>query len=262
MSTERSQDQAWDMVVTFFQAKRLFEEQYRTYETQVHELSLSWGVHRSELSLEADEVSRLLDLSSLNVLVSEYLCSLREISNEIHSGAGSRELFDYYVTNIFHEISILKEEHHEVKQYGPEDQAPQEGEEYNLILEEVHEYFPKRIHRCYKLFQKAQGRLLELLPDFRENKVFVRSLYVMGHEVLASAYDGNLVEFYGRMYTGGIVEGLVEVARSFFSGGFHDLAVEALSRANEQVEAGLLPDGCRDGVAAKVAEMEKLLASA
>ena len=262
MQKKRTCDQAWDMVVTFFQAKRLFQEQYQHYETQVLALAADRGVDRGELTLEAVEVSRLLDTGSLSILCSKHLKSLKQISHEVHQEEQSRELFDYYVATIFHEISILKEEHQEIEQYGPEDRSPQEGEDYNLILAEVHEYFPKRVHRCHKLFQEAQKRLMELLDRHRLNKVFVRSLYLMGEEVLATAYDGTLADFYEQMYDGGIVEGFLEVARSFFSGGFHELAAEALGRANEQVEAGLLPEAYRDGVVAKVAEMERLLASA
>lgn len=262
MPKDKLGERLWDVVAEFFTAKRLFAEQYQQYEVTVLAVAKEQGLDRKDLRLTAKAVSKLLDFKKLDHLCEDHLFALKELSHQLFRQPGETDMFDRYVSNIFHEISILKEEHYEVKKYGLAFKKAKEGDEYNQIMDEVHEYFPKRIHRAYNLFQKAQRRICELLPEFRSSRVFIRSLYLFGREALEGAYDGTLEEFYSHLYPGGVAEGYLEVARSFFASGFQDLAEQALSRAHQQVEAGRVSPDQREGLAGKAQELERLLAGA
>ena len=236
MRREQPEDRAWDLVTAFYETRRLFLVQYEAYESTVLGLAAERGVDRSQLQLPALEVSQLLDFDKLDHMYHRHLVPLRELSAEVFRDGGQADLFDIYVVDIFHEISILREEHVEVTAYGVQRADVDRGDEEALsrgvlqVLSEVHEYFPKRLHRVHKLFEKAEQRLRTLVGRFADNQVFVRSLYLFSADVLP---EGELEAFYRSVYPGGMAEGLVVAARSFRDGGFADLAAEALGRARE-----------------------------
>lgn len=230
-------DRVWDLVTAFFEARRLFLGQYEAYESTVLGLASARGVDRSELRLPAREVSKLLDFERLDLLHERRLTPLIELSREVLYNAGTH-VFHRLVVDIFHEIAILREEHVEVVEYGEQDADDEDESEREVrqVLAEVHEYFPKRMHRVHKLFSKAQGRLESLVGKYADNKVFVRSLCLFGATTWPD--PGERETFYRCVYPGGIAEGMLAACDSFAAGGFDELAAGALRQATEQLDAG------------------------
>jgi hypothetical protein len=227
----------WDLISHFFEAQRQFRETYDTYETKVLQYAEERGVDRRFLRLSAEEVSGLLDFRKLENLRNGELQILKTISHKIFRSEDSTDPFDRYISQIFHELSILKEEQYKVSTFAPEYMKSEEKAEYESILDEVHEAFPRQVHGIYDLFQKAQGRLEELLPDFAREwrsprgKVAVRSIYLFGDDAFRGFYPNTIEDVYEIIYQGGPMEGYLTVAKSFLDSGFRAHAIEALEKA-------------------------------
>ncbi len=220
------ENRAWDLVTAFFRAKRLFEVQYEAYEATVKDIARRQGVDRGALQLPAREVAALLDFEQLGDLHDRCVAPLRELSRQVLREVATTDLLDRYVADIYHEISILREEHYEVVAHGARE--PGELEDLKQVLDEVHEYFPKRLHRVHHLFAQAERRLAALVARFGRNTVFVRSMFLLGAEALGSVEVQAWL--YGHVYAGGAAEGDLVAARSFLAGGFLDLARTAVER--------------------------------
>ncbi|HVY63038.1 MAG TPA: hypothetical protein VHF22_15380 [Planctomycetota bacterium] len=227
----------WDLISHFFEAQRQFRETYDTYETKVLQYAEERGVDRRFLRLSAEEVSGLLDFRKLEALRNGELQVLKTISHKIFRSEDATDPFDRYVSQVFHELSILKEEQYKVSTFAPEYMKRAEKAEYESILDEVHEAFPRQVHGIYDLFQKAQARLEELLPNFAREwrsprgRVTVRSIYLFGDDAFRGFYPNTIEDVYEIVYQGGAMEGYLTVAKSFLESGFRAHAVEALEKA-------------------------------
>jgi len=223
-----------EIIAAFFAAKKSFEAQYENYERMVEEYAQKLMVDRQELHLDSKEVAGLLDFKAVEELRNKHLRQLKDLAHEMFREDDTTDIFDKYVSDIYHETSILKEEHYSVLVYASayEEGAATDLTERDKILEEVHEFLPRKLHQIANLFEKAQARLEEILPQYGEERVFVRSLYLFGAELLQGIYKGGLEEFYGKVYpSGGPVEGYLTVARSFYESGFQEQAGAALRKA-------------------------------
>jgi hypothetical protein len=224
----------WDLITHFFEAQRQFRETYDTYETKVLQYAEERGVDRRFLRLSAEEVSGLLDFRKLEHLRNEELEALKTVSHNIFRNEDSTDPFDRYISQIFHELSILKEEQYKVSTFAPEYRKREEKAEYESILDEVHEAFPRQVHGIYDLFQKAQGRLEELMPHFArgsKGKITIRSVYLFGDETFRGFYPNGIEDVYRIIYPGGALEGYTDVAKSFMESGFREYGIEALEKA-------------------------------
>lgn len=225
-------DKLWDLVEFFFETKVAFLVVYNKYETEVLKHAKEKRVDRKILRLDREEVSKLIDLSKLVKLRNDYLLPLKELSHQMFRRSDSTDPFDRWVNSIFHEISILKEEHYRVKKIAAEYEVVNERDESLLILDEVHEAFPRITNHVYNLFEKATQRLEKLLPNFNKFKVLIRSVNLHGEQILSQVYDKGLESFYEKMYPQfGAFDGYVTVAQSFVDSGFLQQAREALSKA-------------------------------
>jgi hypothetical protein len=247
----------WDLVAHFFDAQRQFRETYDTYETKVLQYAEERGVDRRFLRLSAEEVAGLLDFKKLENLRNGELGELKNVSHNIFRNEDSTDPFDRYIAQIFHELSILKEEQYKVSTFAPEYRKREEKAEYESILDEVHEAFPRQVHGIYDLFQKAQARLEELLPHFaRDSKgekarVMIRSLYLFGDDTFRGFYPNTIEDVYEIIYPGGALEGFLVVAHSFLDSGFREYAIEALEKALRAAPPDV-GDGDGDGEAAEL----------
>ncbi len=250
----------FDVVEKFFRAKRLFLKQFEGYERKVLAYAAERQVERQHLKLTSEEVATLLDFKELEELRDRVLFGLKELAHSLFRRAGATDPFDRYVSDIFHEISILKEEHYTVRTYGPQFESSSDTEESLIILEEVHEYFPRRVHHIRRLFEKAEGRLLEVLPEFRENGILVRSLALYGEDLLVGAYEGGLSGVYAAMYPhGGAAAGYLDAARRFHEGGFDSLAGDMLGRAEGELRDGTVGKRARESAEREVSRLRQAL---
>jgi hypothetical protein len=255
----------WQTVTTFCAARSRFNEQREHYENLVKDFARKQSVDRRQLHLDTREVASLLDFKSIEEIRDTYLHRLKSLTHAMFRRHDSTDLLDKYVSDIYHEISILKEEHYTVLTYAPAYEEGMQGDlsERDKILKEVHEFFPRKMEQIENLFQKAQSRLEELLPQFGKERVFVRSLYMFGEEATKGVYKGGLAEFYGKVYpVGGAAEGYLTVARSFQESGFPEQAVKALAAARSALKASALPDAKKKKLREEIKQLEKLTSEA
>ena len=243
----------WDLIDAFYNARALFMDIYEAYEDGVLQHAKERGIDREELRLDAKGISALLDMKTLSDLRDNHLLPLKEISHDLFRSDDATDLFDRYVHDAFHEISILKEEHLKVYSFAPENAHLEEEEEYQAIMDEVHQLFPHKVHHVHALFGKAKGRLEQILPAFGEDRVLVRSLFLFGDELLGNVYEGGLAGFYKYLYPEhGAVEGYCRVGKSFLASGFLEKAREAFE---ECIAAGEKSEP-------KTAEIEQIIKDA
>jgi hypothetical protein len=255
----------WEVVTAFFRSKKSFNEQREKYERMVTNYARKKSVDRRELHLGTREVAGLLDFEPIEQLRNHYMRNLKDLSHRMFRTEGTIDSFDKYVSDIYHEVSILKEELYTVLTYAP---AYEEGSQPDLterdkILDEVHEFFPRKIEQIRNLFEKAQARLEEILPQFGENRIFVRSVYLFGGEILKKYSKNGLDGFYSRIYpSGGAVQGYLTVARSFYEAGFHQEADKALRKARAALKRSSFTEEEKKKKREEIKQLAKLAASA
>jgi hypothetical protein len=255
----------WDITVEFFKAKRSFEDQRGKYEGMVKDYARKQSVDRRQLQLGTHEIAGLLDFKAIEELRNHYLRDLKGLSHRMFRTDDTTDSFDKYVSDIYHEVSILKEEHYTVLTYAPayEEGAHPDLTERDKILEEVHMFFPRKVSQIHNLFRKAQARLEEILPQYGLNRIFIRSVYLFGGELLKKVFEGGLNAFYEKMYpSGGAVQGYITVARSFHESGFNEEAGNALKKARTALKKSSLSDEEKKEKRAEIKQLEKLTSSA
>lgn len=229
----------WDLVEAFFTARSHFAEVHDAYESRVLAHAAEQKIDRRELRLDAVEVSKLLDFAKLESLRNGSLHDLKEIAHVLFRKRASTDKLDRYASEIFHELSILKEEQYKVSTFAPEYHKRNELDEYESILEEVHQEFPRKVHNIHDLFAKARIRLEEILKRNPHDHVLVRSLALFGPKLLEKAYPRGISDLFRMLYPGGDVEAHLVAARSFARSGFKEHALAQIDRALEA--ATLIP---------------------
>ncbi len=227
----------WTIVQLFYRSHAVFRDLFESYERKVLDYSRQTGIHRNDLRLKSTELGGLLDFKSLERLRDGYIQELKDLCHLVFRGQDSTDILDRYVSDIFHEISILKEEHYNVKTYAPLYERDQSEVELKHILDEAHTLFPQKLRHIKYLFGRAQGRLEGHISSLRGIRLFVRSLYLHRNDFVAEAYPDGLRQFYRFMYPCGPVEGYYEVGLSFYRSGFLEEAMEAFRLAEEAYSA-------------------------
>ena len=253
-------EETWELVENFFRAREVFEQQYQRYERLIKKYTKQSRVGREKLRLSAEKASELLDSKALEELRDNYLQRLREVSHHIFRKGDTIELFDKYVSDLYHETSILKEEHYAVKMLAT---LYEKGEQKDLlerdkILDEAYDFFPRKMRQIRNLFLKAQEQIELLTKGWNKEKVLVRSLYLFGDELLYNLYKRGLEGLYSVMYPhGGALEGYLVTAESFASSSFGEQAVESLKRAKKALKETKLSVSEAKQVRYRIKEVEK-----
>ncbi len=218
----------WDFLTTFVAARRTFLAVYRRYERRVLAQARSRDVPRTQLKLPPQELWTLFHLDRLESLRDKRLAPLRDLATEIFGAAGDEGLMDAYCGHIYHEISILSEEHRSVGRFV----RHHDPRRYRALFDEVSGYYPLRLNRVLRFFRAAMKRLDELLPRWSRERIVVRSAYLFGDRLSRRAWSDGREALYIRMYpNGGVVRGYLEAGRSFLDSGFTDHARLALGHA-------------------------------
>ena len=100
-----------------------------------------------------------------------------------------------------------------------------------MLLDEVHEDFPRRVHNIWGLFQKAQLSLETVLRPHSRDPIYLRSLYLFGDRVLQFAYRRGRSDHCWRVFDLGPTEAYLLAARSFAQAGVKNMALDALDDA-------------------------------
>ena len=223
----RTDELRWILLRAFYQGYRSFHALLGQYEQRVVGFTKKYGVDRKELKLPPQELLSLFDSHALLALRNSDLRTLREVSHVVFRD-GRPDPFDNHVTNIYHEVSILKEEEWTLR----EQSGSADPDEYERYYREVNFYYPKRLRHVRNLYGKARKRLEKLLPSMGRSTIVIRSSYLFGEKLFAEVYEGGLDEFYRHLYPeGGALTGYAVVGDSFLEGGFGHEAAEAFARA-------------------------------
>jgi hypothetical protein len=221
-------ERRWLLLRTFYGSYRSFHALLDQYERRVAAFARQYGADRKDLKLSPEELATLLDPHSLAVLRDGDLETLRTMSHRLYRTADGADRFDSHVSSIYHEVSLLKEEHWTIR----EESTQADLDEYERYYREVNVYYPKRLKHVRNLYAKARKRMERLLPSMSRSRVLVRSVYLFGERLVEDVYPGGLAELYSHMYPGGgALQGYQLAADSFLESGFGPEAVTAYDRA-------------------------------
>ncbi len=240
----------WRIVERFYRSRFHFLRIHDRYEELVAQYVEKRGSPREEIRLLPRELSQLLSYKELEVLRDEYLEPLKEACHSVFRTRDTTELLDRVVNDIFHELSILKEEHYNVLTYDANTAAPKPGgvlaREQAAVLDEVHDVFPQKVHRLNHLYDVALSRLQRILPSYLDDQVLIRSLFLHRERFVSRAYDRGLIRFYELMYgETKVFEGFKGAGDSFYHSGFYELAIQCFD-AGEQYLQGIAPNAKRN----------------
>lgn len=217
------------MVRTFYRSYQAFHALFESYERRVQAFVELYGMDRRDIQLAPDELLSLFDSHALSALRDNELLQLKDAAHQLFRGLDAPDPFDSHVTNIYHEVSLLKEEHWTVL----EDVMRADRKAYERYYREVNVYYPRRLKHVRNTYNRARRRLESvLLPAFSRNKIMVRSVYLFGERLVRGVYADGLNDLYSYMYpNGGALTGYTLAADSFLDGGFREEAADAYARA-------------------------------
>jgi len=220
---EPRRGQAWRVLRLHYASRNAFLKVHKAYESRVARLVKERGVPREKIKLDAEETRQLFDTWRLNELIDANVVALREASHAYFRDQDVVEPYDSKVSRIYHELSILREEHLSVRNF-PKGGAPRE---FARLFREVSEYYPQRLRRVRDLFTRAQKRLDDLLVRFKDDAIVLRSAYLFREELWPDNPRGGLARFLEKMFAEGAAHGFLRIARSFFKAGFFTHAAES-----------------------------------
>jgi hypothetical protein len=130
---------------------------------------------------------------------------------------------------------LIKEKEYELENYGPQFKV-YNLPEYNKILEDITD-IPEKMEEIDNLFMISELRLEEILslPKNNQNNIFIRSLYFDKH--FSKPHSASIIErLYEKIYDGGVLEGYLTVAKSFYDSGFIPEAANAVKQGLESAD--------------------------
>ncbi|NOX96831.1 MAG: hypothetical protein GXO98_01955 [Nitrospirae bacterium] len=223
----------WSMVENFYRAEAIIGDKYGRL----------MGARKTspEDTLEKITVSSpAIGFKKLEELRNEVLYALKEASHELFRNESTNitHPFDKYVSDIFHEVSIVKEENYQLIQIGDyqlREQAENPSEKVEKkIISKAKEDITDKMKNIHTLFQEAETELIKLLKQQNRTKCVIRSLYLSAQEVFGD--KKGLEILYKKIYDYGSFEGYLTVAESFYKSGHYEKAGEAFSKAKEKKE--------------------------
>ena len=221
-------ERRWVLLRCFYQSFRSFVAVFDQYERRVLEFAQRYGEDRRSLKLPPEELHSLIDPEALAAVLTGELQPLREIVQRMFGGAYVPDPFSSHVMSIYHEVSILKEEHRTIG----DPSMRIDSAEYDRYYREVNIYYPRRLRHIRDLYAKARKRLELLLPPMGRDKVVMRSVYLFGDRLMRDIYPRGVEQFYGHMYpSGGALTAYALVVESFSKAAFWGRAQEAYGRA-------------------------------
>ena len=258
MLTDTAGSLAWRVVERFYRARRVFSSVHDRYEQIVQSYVEKFHLPREEIRLAPRELVELLSTQDLEKLRDHYLMPLKQACHRLFRTEVSTDFLDRLVNDIFHELSILKEEHYNVLTYDVDDAARNSDPERDLqleqkaVLDEVHNMFPQKVHRIAHLFDVGPAALEALLHRWKQDPVLIRSLFLQRERFVKESYDDGLCHFYRLMYgEQSAWQGYRIVGDSFLASGFVSHAHEAYSEGLKSMSRSGLTETDQEPVAAE-----------
>ena len=272
MLTDTAGSLAWRVVERFYRARRVFSSVHDRYEQIVQSYVEKFDLPREEIRLAPRELVELLSTQDLEELRDQYLMPLKQACHRLFRTEVSTDFLDRLVNDIFHELSILKEEHYNVLTYDVDDAARNSDPERDLqleqkaVLDEVHNMFPQKVHRIAHLFDVGTSALEALLHRWKQDPVLIRSLFLQRDQFVKESYEDGLCHFYRLMYgEQNAWQGYRIVGDSFLASGFVSHAHVAYSEGLESLSrsdlAGPEKESAVTGFQSSIADMQQAMAS-
>jgi len=214
---------AWELIEQHHLSRNAFNAVFKSYENRVAQLVKALGVAREDIKLDPAETRRLFDTPELESLIRAHVEPLRNAAHALFREDDVAEPYDSKMSRIYHELSILKEEHLSVRNF------PREGanREFTRLYREVSQYYPQRLRRVRDLFSRAQKRLEDLLPMFADDTIVLRSVYLFREALWPDNPRAGIARFLAKMFpSADPAHGWLQIARSFFKAGFYQSAAE------------------------------------
>ena len=210
---------SWSILKVFFQSFSFYNNLEKKFREKVLASKLeSFGktIYPFEAFVE------YLDTKDLVKLRDKHLTDLRQLAHAEFRGRKVMERFDIYISEIFHEVSILKEQkfildHH----FQRKDQMYPEM--INQMLSQTYDLIETKMEHVKVLFNNAKGRLEEILMAYRKDDFILRTLYLEGPILFQEFYADPVKNILDIMFVeGGYSEGYLAISCSFCSGGFFE----------------------------------------
>ena len=215
---EQGRGLPWELIRLHYGSRHAFTKVHKTYEATVAGLVAARGKPREQLKLDVDDTRALFDTDDLRDLIVLWVEPLRETARRLFRGTNVAEPYDMKVSRIYHEMSILFEEHLSVQNFPADGSA----REFTRLFREVSEYYPQRLRRVRDLFSRGQRRLEEILPEFEDDPIVLRSVFLFREELWPDVAPSGLNRFLEKMFPkGGAAEGFQRLAQSFHRASFH-----------------------------------------
>ncbi len=228
----------WTIVERLYRTNHLYSMQYEEYEAKVRAHVDKLNTPRNKIRLSADELSQLLQFRNLERIRDRFLLPLKASCHKLFRRDHTTDVLDRLVNDIFHEISILKEEHYNVLTYAVNPDSELDREEQKAILDEVHEMFPIKVHRLRHLFDLALNRMETVIAKHRDDPVLIRSLFLHRNGFVAKVDPTGLIYFYASMYgPNRPYLGFAVAGDSFFESSFYEHAAECYTAGEEYLHS-------------------------
>ncbi len=221
----------WSLVENFYTAKAIIGDKY----------SKLMGARKTspEDTLEKIAVSSpTIGFKKLEELRNNLLYPLKEASHELFRNECTNitHPFDKYMSDIFHEVSIVKEEAYQLIQRGDyqlKKQMEKAGEKVEKrIALKAKKDISGKMKNIYTLFREAETELVTLLKQQNRIRSVIRPLYLSADEVFGD--EEGLEILYKKIYGLGSFEGYLTVAESFRKSRHDEKAAEAFYKAREK----------------------------
>lgn len=221
----------WKMFKSFFVAKKEFDEIERTFHEKFEEVIGKFAGRKGGKPKKHD-FDAFLSYHLLEDFRDKHLFDLKERAHNVLHSSPAMDLLDSYLSDIFHQASILKEEHYRFRKYVPrffEEKRPDEAEG---IVAEIRERLPHLVSRIGLLFKKAEEQLVKVLPDLAANPIFLRSFHLFGKGI--SIFQERGEDWcYQQMFPHGTFEAYCRLGKLFFESGFVDEARKCFLKSFE-----------------------------
>lgn len=221
----------WSIVENFYRAEAIIGDKYGKL--------MGARITSPEDTLEKIAVSSpAIGFKKLEELRNDVLYPLKEASHELFrdESANITHPFDKYISDIFHEVSIVKEENYQLIQIGDyqlKEEMGKPGEKVEKrIASKAKKDITDKMKNIHTLFREAETELVKLLEQQNRTKSVIRSLYLSADEIFGD--NEGLEILYKKIYDLSSFEGYLTVAESFHESRHYEKAVEAFYKAREK----------------------------
>ncbi len=230
-----NQTTLWKIVKEFFLSYSLFDRVFKDYHIRLERFRKEYFEKGREFTPSPQEICSLFEFRKLDRLRNTHLFALKGYAHEMFRATEKHVKFDLFVSEIFHEISILKEFEYNLEHY-----ILRHKDDDMLVSEELQEsqkVFELKVRRATQLFEKSLEQLHEILYKMRFDKILIRSLYFADKHLFPDVYSGGLNDVLKKMHKKNTsAAGYYMMAINFCCGGFFTQARLALRRAYKNID--------------------------